>query len=195
MKRSNPDLTSPQLNKTPRMSKMSPSKDTKSSASSNEEVAEWAGGGLPSLNAVLPLISLDFNLKAKPKKIEDVRTDQNLILKGVEQTLERWSYTINQYQVLCAARTDWTLDDNRPALPTLVCNAQIKWKVQICHDEIQPADQKAGWNVAKHYCVTCPLCAYSIALVENPTHDLYDHTFTCMAVRMEYKEEIDLTLL
>jgi len=191
MKRSNPDLVSPPL-KTPRMSETT--EDTKSASSSSEEVADWCGGGLPSLNAVLPRVSLDFNLKAKPKKIEDIRTDQNMVLRGCEQTLERWACILNQYQAQCAARTDWTLDDKPPAPPTLICNANIKWRVQICHDEKQPVDQKAGWNVAKHFCAICPLCDYSIAMVGNPTSDLYDHTFTCMAVRMEYVEEIDLSV-
>jgi hypothetical protein len=38
------------------------------------------------------------------------------------------------------------------------------------------------------------LCGFSFQLVGNPTYDLYGHTFSCMAVRMEYVEEIDLTL-
>ena len=192
MKRSNPDLASPPL-KMPRMSEMPP-EDTKSSSSSSEEVADWCGGGFPSLNAPLPRVSLDFSLPAESKKIDDVCTDQSLVLKGIKQTLERWTRTVNRWQSVCAQRTDWSLDDKPPAPPTLVCNAQIKWKVQICHDKIQPADQKAGWNVVKHYCAICPLCDYSIALVGNPTHDLYDHTFTCMAIRMEYVEEIDLSV-
>ena len=187
MKRSNPDLTSPPR-KTPRMSETP--EDTRSSSST----ANWAGGGLPSLNAVLPRVSLDLSLPAKPKKIEDVRIDQDLVLRGVEQTLERWTCLINQYQALCATRDDWTLDDKPPPPRAVVCNANINWRVQICHDEKQPTDQKAGWNVAKHFCVICTLCDYSIALVGNPTSDLYDHTFTCMASRMQFKEEIDLTL-